>query len=86
MPWLVLAGSGGLANLVCDVVENVQCASTAGAEKEEGAPNMELRERLAEKVKKYFPAEQGMDNLVDKVNVKLFIRSYNIKVLKQFFF
>ncbi|XP_048027657.1 transient receptor potential cation channel subfamily M member 4-like isoform X2 [Megalobrama amblycephala] len=70
MPWLVLAGSGGLANLVCDIVENVQSApmtSTGGAEKEEGTHNMELRERLAEKVMKYFPSEQEMDKLVDKV-------------------
>ncbi|XP_067286121.1 transient receptor potential cation channel subfamily M member 4-like [Pseudorasbora parva] len=70
MPWLVLAGSGGLANLVCDVMENIQCApmlSTGAAEKEEGSPNMELRERLAEKVKQYFPLEQEIDKLVDKV-------------------
>ncbi|KAK7123104.1 hypothetical protein R3I94_020025 [Phoxinus phoxinus] len=70
MPWLVLAGSGGLANLVCDIVENVQSApmpSTGGAEKEDGTPSMELRERLAEKVKIYFPSEQEMDKHVDRV-------------------
>lgn len=85
MPWLVLAGSGGLANLVCDIVENVQSApmpSTGGAEKEEGTPNMELRERLAEKLKIYFPSELEMDKQVDRVNVILFTRSYNIKILK----
>ncbi|XP_016096270.1 transient receptor potential cation channel subfamily M member 4-like isoform X2 [Sinocyclocheilus grahami] len=69
MPWLVLAGSGGLANLVSDIVENVQSASVPvlGAEKEEGTPNVELRERIATKVKKYFPSERDMDKLVDKV-------------------
>uniref|UniRef100_A0A671KJD8 Transient receptor potential cation channel subfamily M member 4-like n=1 Tax=Sinocyclocheilus anshuiensis TaxID=1608454 RepID=A0A671KJD8_9TELE len=68
MPWLVLAGSGGLANLVSDIVENVQSASVPvlGAEKEEGTPNVELRERIATKVKKYFPSERDMDKLVDK--------------------
>ncbi|XP_026133083.1 transient receptor potential cation channel subfamily M member 4-like isoform X3 [Carassius auratus] len=70
MPWLVLADSGGLANLVSDIVENVQsdpmCAF-GGAEKEEGSPNMELRERITTKVKKQFPSEQDMDKLVDKV-------------------
>lgn len=75
MPWLVLAGSGGLANLVSDIVENVQSdpmSALGGAEKEEGSPNMELRERIATKVKKHFPSEQDMDKLVDKVNVTLF--------------
>ncbi|XP_026133086.1 transient receptor potential cation channel subfamily M member 4-like isoform X2 [Carassius auratus] len=70
MPWLVLAGSGGLANLVSDIVENVQYAPISafgGAEKEEGSPNMELRERITTKVKKQFPSEQDMDKLVDKV-------------------
>ncbi|XP_058650411.1 transient receptor potential cation channel subfamily M member 4-like isoform X2 [Onychostoma macrolepis] len=70
MPWLVLASSGGLANLVSDIVENVQSApmsSFGGAENEEGSPNIELRERITTKVKKHFPSEQDMDKLVDKV-------------------
>ncbi|XP_050979815.1 transient receptor potential cation channel subfamily M member 4-like [Labeo rohita] len=68
MPWLVLAGSGGLANCVSDIVENVQSAPmSGGAEKEEGASKMELRERITTKVKKYFSSEHDMDKLVDKV-------------------
>uniref|UniRef100_A0A673M6V9 Transient receptor potential cation channel subfamily M member 4-like n=1 Tax=Sinocyclocheilus rhinocerous TaxID=307959 RepID=A0A673M6V9_9TELE len=70
MPWLVLAGSGGLANLVSDIVENVQSAPMSafgGEEEEEGSSNMELRERITMKVKKHFPSEQDMDKLVDKV-------------------
>ncbi|NP_001314961.1 transient receptor potential melastatin 4b3 [Danio rerio] len=67
-PCLVLAGSGGLANLVSDIVENVQSAAMPGASEEEDAsPIMELREQLAAKVKKYFPAENDTDKLVDKV-------------------
>ncbi|RXN12068.1 transient receptor potential cation channel subfamily M member 4-like isoform X1 [Labeo rohita] len=67
MPWLVLAGSGGLANCVSDIVENVQSAPmSGGAEKEEGASKMELRERITTKVKKYFSSEHDMDKLVDK--------------------
>ncbi|NP_001269082.1 transient receptor potential cation channel subfamily M member 4b.2 [Danio rerio] len=67
-PCLVLAGSGGLANLVSDIVENVQSAAMPGAsEKEDASPIMELREQLAAKVKKYFPAEKKTDKLVDKV-------------------
>lgn len=74
---------------MCDIVENVQSApmpSTGGAEKEEGTPNMELRERLAEKLKIYFPSELEMDKQVDRVNVTLFTRSYNIKILKLYCF
>lgn len=74
MPWLVLAGSGGLANCVSDIVENVQSAPmSGGAEKEEGASKMELRERITTKVKKYFSSEHDMDKLVDKVNITLVI-------------
>lgn len=82
MPWLVLAGSGGLANLVSDIVENVQHAPMpppGGAEKED-AENMELKERIAEKVKKHFPSERETDKLVDKVNftVSFKLTSYGI--------
>lgn len=65
MPWLVLAGSGGLANLVSDIVENPMPPS--GGAEEDVTPNMELRERMAEKVKKHFPSEHETDKLVDKV-------------------
>ncbi|XP_043109466.1 transient receptor potential cation channel subfamily M member 4-like [Puntigrus tetrazona] len=70
MPWLVLAGSGGLANFVSDIVENVPSApmsSFGGGQKDEASPKMELRERITTKVKKHFPSEQDMDKLVDKV-------------------
>lgn len=69
-PCLVLAGSGGLANLVSDIVENVQSTAMpalGASEKEDASPIMELREQLTAKVKKYFPAEKDMDKLVDKV-------------------
>uniref|UniRef100_A0AAR2KGB8 Transient receptor potential melastatin 4b3 n=1 Tax=Pygocentrus nattereri TaxID=42514 RepID=A0AAR2KGB8_PYGNA len=49
IPWLVLAGSGGLADLLSDVLENVSAASilpAAGAEGEgEVATKTDLRER-----------------------------------------
>ncbi|XP_066520760.1 transient receptor potential cation channel subfamily M member 4-like [Hoplias malabaricus] len=70
LPWLVLAGSGGLADLVSDVLENVSASSTlpaSGGEAEgEGASKTDFSGRVAEKVKKYFP-EHEMDKLVDKV-------------------
>ncbi|TRY98465.1 hypothetical protein DNTS_030342, partial [Danionella cerebrum] len=69
MPWLVLGGSGGLANLVSDIMENVPSPSmpALGGEKEDASPVMELRERLTVRVKKCFPSEPDLDKLVDRV-------------------
>uniref|UniRef100_A0A3B3CIE7 Uncharacterized protein n=1 Tax=Oryzias melastigma TaxID=30732 RepID=A0A3B3CIE7_ORYME len=49
MPWLVLAGSGGLADFLSDVVENV--------------PMVDLKEKVADRVKKYFPNETETDKV-----------------------
>ncbi|XP_060719905.1 transient receptor potential cation channel subfamily M member 4-like [Tachysurus vachellii] len=71
LPWLVLAGSGGLADLVSDVLENVSAASSkpgAGSEGEgEAATKTDLRGRVTERVLKHFPSEQDTEKLVDKV-------------------
>uniref|UniRef100_A0A8B9RDI0 Histidine rich calcium binding protein n=1 Tax=Astyanax mexicanus TaxID=7994 RepID=A0A8B9RDI0_ASTMX len=70
IPWMVLAGSGGLADLVTDVLENVAAAPVlpaGGAEGEgEATTKINLRERVAEKVVKHFPSEPDVDKLVDK--------------------
>ncbi|KAI4902823.1 hypothetical protein NFI96_032285 [Prochilodus magdalenae] len=68
IPWLVLAGSGGLADLVSDVLENVSILPAGGAEGEgEAAAKMNLRETVAKGVAKHFPSAPDMDKLVDKV-------------------
>ncbi|KAG9267415.1 transient receptor potential cation channel subfamily M member 4-like [Astyanax mexicanus] len=71
IPWMVLAGSGGLADLVTDVLENVAAAPVlpaGGAEGEgEATTKINLRERVAEKVVKHFPSEPDVDKLVDKL-------------------
>ncbi|XP_076843959.1 transient receptor potential cation channel subfamily M member 4-like [Brachyhypopomus gauderio] len=64
IPWLVLAGSGGLADLLTDILENVQAS---GSEDEGNVMNKtDLRSRLAEKVMKHFPSEPDIDKLVEK--------------------
>ncbi|XP_046906696.1 transient receptor potential cation channel subfamily M member 4-like isoform X2 [Hypomesus transpacificus] len=69
MPWLVLAGSGGVSDLVSDILENLSTGpsvmSSNEAEAEEG-PSDNLRERVAELVKKHFPGEFDMDKLVEQ--------------------
>ncbi|XP_060795385.1 transient receptor potential cation channel subfamily M member 4-like isoform X2 [Neoarius graeffei] len=69
IPWLVLAGSGGLADLISDILDNVSAApSLAGAEGEgEAATKMDLGGKVMEKVMKHFPSEQDTDKLIDKV-------------------
>ncbi|XP_072523201.1 transient receptor potential cation channel subfamily M member 4-like isoform X2 [Salminus brasiliensis] len=71
IPWLVLAGSGGLADLVSDILENVSAAPilpAVGAEGEgEVTTKTNLRERVAERVVKHFPSEPDVDKLVDKL-------------------
>lgn len=71
LPWLVLAGSGGLADLVSDVLENVSAAPSkpgTGSEGEgEAATKTDLRGRVTERVLKHFSSEQDTEKLVDKV-------------------
>ncbi|XP_034070350.1 transient receptor potential cation channel subfamily M member 4-like isoform X2 [Gymnodraco acuticeps] len=69
MPWLVLAGSGGLADFLSDVLENLSSAPTAQSSSEgdgEAGPSVDLKERVAERVKKHFPSEAETDKLVEQ--------------------
>lgn len=69
MPWLVLAGSGGLADFLSDVLENLSSAPVVQSPTEgdsEPGPSVDLKERMAERVKKYFPSEADMDKLVEQ--------------------
>ncbi|TSK14512.1 Transient receptor potential cation channel subfamily M member 4 [Bagarius yarrelli] len=71
LPWLVLAGSGGLADLVSDVLDNISAAPIlpgAGSDAEgEAATKTDLKGRVTERVLKHFPSEQDIEKLVDKV-------------------
>ncbi|KAM4715466.1 transient receptor potential cation channel subfamily M member 4-like [Anableps anableps] len=68
MPWLVLAGSGGLADFLTDILENVSSAPVFQSSSEgdgEPGPSVDLKEKVAERVKKHFPGESESDKLVD---------------------
>ncbi|KAL0984530.1 hypothetical protein UPYG_G00142760 [Umbra pygmaea] len=60
VPWMVLAGSGGVADLVSDILENPEGEGEAG-------PSVDLKDRVAERVKKHFPLEMEMEKLVEQV-------------------
>lgn len=69
MPWLVLAGSGGLADFLTDILETMSSASVVQSCSEgdgEAGPIVDLKDRLAERVKKHFP-ESETDKLVELV-------------------
>ncbi|KAG7227818.1 hypothetical protein INR49_013612 [Caranx melampygus] len=70
MPWLVLAGSGGMADFLSDVLENLASAPTTVQSSSEGdgeaGPSVDLKDRVAERVKKYFPSEVETDKLVER--------------------
>lgn len=71
MPWLVLAGSGGLADFLSDILETMSSAPVVQSCSEgdgEAGPNVDLKDRLAERVKKHFPSESEMDKLVERVS------------------
>ncbi|XP_061823714.1 transient receptor potential cation channel subfamily M member 4-like isoform X2 [Nerophis lumbriciformis] len=69
MPWLVLAGSGGMADFLSDVLVNLSSAPVAQSSCEgdaEATPSMDLKDRVAERVRKYFPSEVETDKLVER--------------------
>uniref|UniRef100_A0A3Q0SCD5 Uncharacterized protein n=1 Tax=Amphilophus citrinellus TaxID=61819 RepID=A0A3Q0SCD5_AMPCI len=69
IPWLVLAGSGGLADFLSDVLENLSrppAGQSSGEGNSEAAPSVDLTERVAELFKKYFPSEAKTDKIVEQ--------------------
>lgn len=71
MPWLVLAGSGGLADFLSDVLEHLSSVLVVQSSSEgdsEAGPSVDLKDRVAEWVKKHFPSEAEPDKLVEWVS------------------
>lgn len=71
IPWLVLAGSGGLADFLSDVLENLSqppAVQSSAEGNSEAAPSVDLKDRVAELFKKHFPSEAKMDKLVERVS------------------
>lgn len=70
MPWLVLAGSGGLADFLSDVLEHLSSApvvQSSGEGDSDAGPSVDLKDRIAERVKRHFPSETSdIDKLVER--------------------
>ncbi|XP_059893374.1 transient receptor potential cation channel subfamily M member 4-like isoform X1 [Gadus macrocephalus] len=71
MPWLILAGSGGVADLLSEVLERVSPAPPSTSPPVEGeggaTPSVDMRERVAEIVRSHFPGHGDLDKLVEQV-------------------
>uniref|UniRef100_A0A8C9R667 Transient receptor potential cation channel subfamily M member 4 n=1 Tax=Scleropages formosus TaxID=113540 RepID=A0A8C9R667_SCLFO len=71
IPWMLLAGSGGVADFICDVLGALVSMSPASAllEDESDGTGVELHDRVRERVKKHFPAseEREVDRLTERV-------------------
>lgn len=69
-PWLLLAGSGGLANFPSDVLDNLSPAppvqSPGEGDSEEG-PSVDLKDKVEEHFKKHFPSKPQTNKLVHLV-------------------
>lgn len=71
MPWLVLAGSGGLADFLSDVLQNLSSSpvvQSSGEGDGDSGPSVDLKDRVAERVKRHFPSETETDKLVERVS------------------
>ncbi|XP_035770228.1 transient receptor potential cation channel subfamily M member 4-like [Neolamprologus brichardi] len=71
IPWLVLAGSGGLADFLSDILENWSSApavpsSGEGNSEAPKTPSVDLKDRVTERFKKHFPSEAQTDKLVER--------------------
>uniref|UniRef100_A0A8C6LWZ4 Transient receptor potential cation channel, subfamily M, member 4 n=1 Tax=Nothobranchius furzeri TaxID=105023 RepID=A0A8C6LWZ4_NOTFU len=65
MPWLVLAGSGGTADFLSDLLDNLSSTQTFQSDSEAG-PSVNMKEKVAEQAKRYFFTELVTDKLVDQ--------------------
>lgn len=80
IPWLILAGSGSAADLISevlsclsDVIHNPTTLTSEGATPE--ALSADSREMVREKVRKYFPTEAKVEELVEHVSLSFWVVS-----------
>uniref|UniRef100_A0A8C5G230 Transient receptor potential cation channel subfamily M member 4-like n=1 Tax=Gouania willdenowi TaxID=441366 RepID=A0A8C5G230_GOUWI len=69
-PWLVLAGSGPVADLVCElqnILPPATLSPTSGVEEgvDHGSVSAELRDLIRDKVRRYVPTGTELEKLVD---------------------
>ncbi|KAJ8251090.1 hypothetical protein GJAV_G00217130 [Gymnothorax javanicus] len=67
-PWMVLAGSGGAADLICEILGDLASLMLSSPTSEADGEDAELKERVREHVKKFFPSveEKDLEKMTDR--------------------
>ncbi|XP_034150967.1 transient receptor potential cation channel subfamily M member 4 isoform X2 [Esox lucius] len=71
IPWLVLNGSGRAADFICELLDALSSMpmstpSPLPEGEDSQSPSTEMRDRVRDRVKRYFPAKSELDKLVDR--------------------
>ncbi|XP_053532757.1 transient receptor potential cation channel subfamily M member 4a isoform X1 [Ictalurus punctatus] len=65
-PWLVLNGSGPAADMITELLNDLSRSASPVDEEGKDGSNPELRDRVREIIKRYFPSEKTLEKLVDQ--------------------
>ncbi|GAA6067839.1 transient receptor potential cation channel subfamily M member 4a, partial [Tachysurus ichikawai] len=65
-PWLVLNGSGPAADMVTDLLSDLSRATSPVDGENRDISNSDLRDKVREIIKRYFPLEKTLEKLVDQ--------------------
>lgn len=67
-PWLVLNGSGPVADMISELLSDLSPVVSPVDCEGRDSSNAELRDRVREITKRYFPSETTLEKLVDRVS------------------
>ncbi|XP_066499045.1 transient receptor potential cation channel subfamily M member 5-like isoform X2 [Hoplias malabaricus] len=65
IPWLVLSGSGSAADMITELLSDLNPKAPPADGEGKDSPIAGLRDSIREILKKYFPSEKSLDRLVD---------------------
>ncbi|KAF7697684.1 hypothetical protein HF521_004194 [Silurus meridionalis] len=65
-PWLVLNGSGPAADMISELLSELNRAASPVEGEGGDRPNSEIRDQVREIIKKYFPTEKLLEKMVDQ--------------------
>ncbi|XP_060758309.1 transient receptor potential cation channel subfamily M member 4a [Neoarius graeffei] len=66
-PWLVLKGSGPAVDMISELLSELSPLASPADWEGRDSPSTELRDRVRELVKRYFPSGTNLEKLVDQV-------------------
>lgn len=66
-PWMLLHGSGGITDFLCDVLKDLQSLTASTMSPEGEGLKLEQRNRVREWLKKHLPLEKEVEKLTERV-------------------